>query len=264
MDLMALAEGSEKQGTKQRFSSQRLFGGGAPSSSSTTSSGGDLMAKAASSLDPSAGEALRKLEELQLAQPKPKQPAAAAATATASSKSIADSPTASSPLQPPAPAEDPERPGANDWVCRTCSKGRDESYGDCTVPGSFRFCPTCGQSSLGVATIHDAPELAPTDDWDCQGCSEFCSASFLFCVECGLPAGSPPPPPPDECGGCGEALGDSFKFCPDCGTRRGTVNKNAKAMPVDEDATDWVCAKCNDDLPGSFGACPECGTRRAA
>ena len=263
MDLMAFAEGaSDKQGTKKRSvfgMPSSASGGAATSSSSSSSSSSSLISKAASNVDSSAAEALRKLEELQMAakpttaKPKPAAPTAAVPTSS------------SSPLQQPAPPPaDPERPGAEDWVCRTCSKGRKESAGDCTVPGSFRYCSTCGQSSRGEPTIHEPPELAPADDWDCQGCGEFCSQSFLFCIECGLPAGSPPPPPPDECGGCGEALGDSFKFCPDCGTRRGTVNKNAKCMPISDDATDWVCAKCNDDLPGSFGVCYQCGTRRAA
>ena len=248
MDLMALAEGSERSGSCSSSKAPFLFG----------SQPGD---RSSTSVPSAEADAIRKLEEMQLAakptkpKPKPKPPPAEASTA-------APAPPAPPLIGVPQPEGTDLQPN-EDWVCRRCAKQRKDADGDCTVPGSFRFCPTCGSSARGQLTIHEAPSPGPADDYECKGCGEFCSQSFLFCVECGNPAEAPPPPPPDECGGCGEALGESFKYCPDCGTRKGTRNLNAKAAPAADDATDWVCAVCKDDMPGSFSFCPECGARRA-
>ena len=215
--------------------------------------------------------AMRKLEELQLqhsssslhppkvaAKPQPDPPEVGAAPYDLPHTGpAADSSVGSSSVAKKAPTPPP----AADWTCRTCSKTNEETLGDCTVPGGFRFCPTCGDSFTGTASKHKPPPEV-SDEWSCW-CGEFCPESFKFCVECGFPAGAPKPPPEDECGGCGEALGDSFAFCPECGTAKGTWNAEAvKGDPSQAGTDDWACAGCKDGMPADFSFCIQCGGAR--
>eukprot|EP00967_Tisochrysis_lutea_P138533 scaffold250252_cov33-Tisochrysis_lutea.AAC.3 len=151
-----------------------------------------------------------------------------------------------------------------DWICRSCTKRNDaETDGDCTVSGSFKFCPSCGESDVGVPSRKPAPTVS--DQWDCH-CGEICPPSFKFCVECGLAAGTPKPPPAGVCGGCDEAMPESWKFCPDCGTEAGEWDSEAMARMAKlppSDGADWHCTNCNGDIPG-YRFCPECGTTRGA
>lgn len=252
MDLMKFAEGS----SSKRSSSSTCAAGNSAAVSAQARFGAPH--KKEDDEAAAAHEAIRKLEEMQISKPAASKPAAS---------KPAPASVSPPPLPPaPPPAEDSQENTADDWRCVTCSVRNSENDGDCTVPGSFRFCPTCGDSRRGVQS-ECMPPPAMADDWTCSdpSCGEWCSQSFLFCVECGLAAGAPVPPPAGECGGCGEALGDSFKFCPDCGTKRGKWQTwsdcERPPMPL-EDADDWTCSKCGDELPGSFVACPECGTRR--
>jgi len=197
-------------------------------------------------------EALRKLEALQIAsapaKPKPRPP-----------------PKESSAL--PVRTADPSSPPrarlpTGEWVCRNCSKTRQETHGDCTCPADFKFCPTCGESEDGTPS-EKVPPSRVDDDWDCNVCGESNSKTFFFCVECGAAALEPPPPPPKACVACGEGLSDMFKYCPDCGTDANATEAEKKEVQLaDDDAKDWTCTKCGDEMPGGFNYCHECGIAR--
>ena len=275
LDLMSIAEGASPGAKPKRQSwgggtPGPSWGGGTPGSSAKTPAAPATKSKAPATPEDTMA-ALRKLEELQVqhsssslhppkaAPPKPKpDPTDGAApydlphTGPAADFSVGSLSVAK---------KEPTPPPANDWTCRTCSSAHQETLGDCTVPGGFRFCPTCGDSFTGTSSKHTPPPEV-TDEWECW-CGEFCPTSFTFCVECGFPAGAPKPPPDDECGGCGEALGDSFAFCPDCGTTKGMWNDKAvKGDPSQAGADDWACANCKDGMPADFSYCIICGLAR--
>ena len=270
LDLMALAEGStgSKTPKKNPWGSGNLNAAAAATSSSTPQPSAlapPSRVAAAGRDDPF--EAMRKLEELQLKHSsssslKAKPPPSSPAPAAGSSSSTGSTSKGISPSGPPAAAAAtaPLTAPENDWTCKTCSKGDAEAHGDGTVPGGFKYCPTCGESCANVPSRH-GPAPTVTEEWVCH-CGEFCPPSFKFCVECGYPAGSVKPPPPDECGGCGETLGESFNFCPDCGTMKGIWNKEATKSAPAAASDDWTCAGCKDGMPADFGWCINCGYQR--
>jgi len=235
LDLMSLAEGaSPAKKVTRKTSEPKVPTGGEDNS---------LSAQL---------EAIRMLDELQAkaAKPPSKPVASPAAEKAAQNETVACK---------NAPPLDP----LVDWTCGNCSKKNLDLHGDCTLPADFNFCSTCGESKTGEPPRRTATTSAPTEDWACH-CGEAFPASFLFCVECGLPAGAPKPPPDDTCGGCGEAMPSSFKFCPDCGTCAGEwASVTALDVPTPADgAEDWACTPCSDDVPGTFCFCPTCGSQK--
>jgi membrane protease subunit (stomatin/prohibitin family) len=246
-DLMAVAEGAKpKLGSKLKDRASKT-----PSCSSSNDSarlsGVDAMAEQMA--------AMKKLDSLR-AVSKPNRSKAPAVP----------QPTAAAPAKERAPAPATRRTKDGDWICGTCSRRNNaDADGDCTVPASFKFCPSCGESDTGVP-CRKKPPKGMTSEWECH-CGEACAASFLFCVECGLAAGAAKPPPPGVCGGCDEAMPETWKFCPDCSTEAGEWDSGAKARIAGLPAPcgeDWPCSKCSDDMPGSFRFCPECGSGSSA
>ena len=258
MDLMAIAEGSTGSKTKKKNPWLK-----------------EAEPAAAKAPPPKPAEdplaALRKLEQLQLQHSSSKKLVSTPSTPAVyePGKSIHELLTGNKPSSASKPhahkKDDPEalaRASTDDWTCKNCAKKDAESLGDCTVPGGFKYCPTCGDSATGTTNPHPPPGEV-TDDWECH-CKEFNTKSFRFCVECGLPHGAEKPPPEGECGGCGETLGESFVFCPDCGTLKGLWNKGAAKAdaPSKEDSDDWTCAGCQEGLPADFTFCINCGQKR--
>jgi len=147
-----------------------------------------------------------------------------------------------------------------DWTCRGCSQQSNVNLGDCTLPASFNFCSACGESRSGEPN-HMVACAPPTGDWSCSACDEVFPESFKWCVECGRPAGAPPPPPKDTCGGCDEPLAPSFHFCPDCGIAAGQWRDPAiQRFSFGPSDRDWPCGQCRTDVPGAFRFCSECGS----
>jgi len=247
MDLMSVAEGASQSNARK---GKNIWSAGKGANAATPPAPLDNADRAlAASL-----AAMKELDMMQAnntskASPSSKSPSSSVKKSTEGGSATT---TSAATRTPPATTDT-----TGDWICQTCStKGLD-----CTLPADFGFCSTCGESKDGEPSRHPAPAQALTDAddfWTCH-CGESCPPSFLFCVECGFPAGSKPPPPPSVCGGCDEALPDSFKFCPDCGTRAGEwpkekITSAAAAQAVT--GTDWQCKQCGNDLPGDFRFCP--------
>eukprot|EP00962_Isochrysis_galbana_P058277 scaffold31262_cov128-Isochrysis_galbana.AAC.2 len=242
-DLMAVAEGA-KPGSKPKDRGSRT-GSCSSSADSARLSGVDVLAEQMAEM--------KKLDSLRaVPKPGPKTPAA-------------PSPKSEVPAKKQAPASAARRTKDGDWICGTCSrKNNADIDGDCTVPSSFKFCPSCGESDAGVPCRKPPPTV--TSEWNCH-CGEACPISFLFCAACGLASGAAKPPAAGVCGGCDEAMPETWKFCPDCSTEAGEWDSGAKARIAGLTAAggdDWLCAKCRDGIPGSFRFCPECGSGRPA
>ena len=258
LDLMSIAEGASPGKAPPR----RSFGSAASSAASSTAKPAAAASSSAAGAAVDPLEAMRQLDALQLKHSSsssltsPKPPATPSAPLVPVTSAAT---TTSSASAGPTDISDASAPKA-DWTCKICSKHNLDALGDCTVPGSMNFCPTCGGSSTGKPNRLPAP-ASVTDEWSCH-CGEFCPESFKFCVECGLPAGARKPPPPDECGGCGEALGDSFEYCPECGTAKGLWNEGAKKGAPAAVDDDWTCAGCGEGLPADFAFCIQCGGKR--
>jgi len=256
-DLMAVAEGStsKPKAAKPKSWSRTNSGVSSAADVDTNGSGSPRPSDAVAVAEQMA--AMKKFDQMRASAPVVARAKAAAPT---------HKPKPASPAFKGASPGPAQRTKDGDWVCSSCTKKNDAAAdGDCTVPGSFKFCPACGDSDMGVPGRKAPPVV--TAEWDCH-CGEVAvAASFCFCIECGAAAGSPPPPPPGVCGGCDEGMPESWKFCPDCRTEAGEWDGAAKARsaglpPAEGD--DWPCKSCSDDIPGSFRFCPECGSGRPA
>jgi len=204
-DLMSHAEGSTSTNNKPKPPWSRTNSNDSESSVSPKGNGVDSMAEQLA--------AMKHFDQM----------SAACAKSKATPKPVA--PLIATPG--PSTLGPVQRTKDGDWVCRSCSKKNDAlTDGDCTVPFSFKFCPACGDSDMGVKSRKTPPMV--TEAWDCH-CGETCPTSFCFCVECGIAAGAPKPPPAGVCGGCDEGMPESWKFCPDCSTEAGEWDGAAKA-----------------------------------